>query len=139
MATQKTFIEELEIAGDQLIATIKKLLADGNAQRVIVRDAEGREIIAMPLTFGVLTGGVLVLAAPLLAVLGALAALLTKVRLDVVRVTEPTDEAPSDPEAAGEPPTEPAEAPNHEDETPEGAPSDESKPKTQTHDEDPLG
>ncbi|MFZ2165290.1 MAG: DUF4342 domain-containing protein, partial [Propionibacteriaceae bacterium] len=90
MATQKTFIEELEIAGDQLIATIKKLLADGNAQRVIVRDAEGREIIAMPLTFGVLTGGVLVLAAPLLAVLGALAALLTKVRLDVVRVTEPT-------------------------------------------------
>ena len=75
-----------------------------------------------------------------MAVLGALAALLTKVRLDVVRVSEPTDEAPSDPEAAGESPTEPAQDPTHEaGEAHEGAPSDEPKPKTQAQDEDPLG
>ena len=77
--------EEIEIAASDLIATVKKLLAEGNVRRLIIKNTEGQSLLEIPLTAGVVIGGTLVLLAPVLAALGALAALLSKVKIEIVR------------------------------------------------------
>jgi hypothetical protein len=76
--------EELQVAGDQLVATVKKLLHEGNVNRVIVKNQEGQTLIEVPLTLGVV--GFLV--APVWAALGALAALAAQFTIEVERTSE---------------------------------------------------
>jgi hypothetical protein len=83
--TSRTFVERLEVTGGELVDRFRDLVADGNARRVIIRDSDGEELLTAPLTFGVVAGGIITVAAPLLAALGALAALVTRVKLEVVR------------------------------------------------------
>jgi urease accessory protein UreE len=82
----KEFVEQVEIAGDQL-----------GTRRVVLRSAEGRELLSLPMNVGVAAGGVVTLAAPLLAAVGAVAALVSHVQLDVVRVDDHTPTVPSPP------------------------------------------
>jgi uncharacterized membrane protein len=82
---RRTFKEEVEVAGNQLVERIKELAKESNTRRVIIKNTEGEELITVPLTFGMVAGGILTLYAPLLAALGAIAALVTKVRLEVIR------------------------------------------------------
>ena len=77
--------EEIEIAASDLIATVKKLLAEGNVRRLIIKNTEGQSLLEIPLTAGVVIGGTLVLLSPVLAALGALVALLRKVKIEIVR------------------------------------------------------
>jgi hypothetical protein len=77
--------EEIEIAASDLIATVKKLIAEGNVRRLIIKNTDGQSLLEIPLTAGVVIGGTLVLLAPVLAALGALAALLSKVKIEIVR------------------------------------------------------
>lgn len=85
---KRTFIEEIEVSGSQLVERVKALLEESNTRRVIIRDKDGDELMSIPLTFGVVAGGLITMAAPLLAALGALAALVTRVKLEVVRELE---------------------------------------------------
>lgn len=94
---KRTWIDEVEVAGSQLVERIKDLLAEGNARRVVIKTKEGNELLAMPLTVGVLGGGIFTLAAPIWAAIGALAALVTQVRLEVVR-EEPIEEGTAHPD-----------------------------------------
>ena len=80
--------EEIEIAASDLIATVKKLIAEGNVRRLIIKNTDGQSLLEIPLTAGVVIGGTLVLLAPVLAALGALAALLSKVKIVIVRDRE---------------------------------------------------
>jgi len=80
--------EEIEIAAGDLVATVKKLVAEGNIRRLIIKNTEGQSLLEIPLTAGVVIGGTLVLLAPVLAALGALAALLSKVKIVIVRDRE---------------------------------------------------
>ena len=73
MPEEKTYTEEFEVNGDDLLAKIKELAHEGNIRRVIIRNEKGRTLIDIPLTFGVV--GALV--APQLAAIGAIAALLS--------------------------------------------------------------
>ncbi len=82
METTRT--EEFEFNGDTLIAKIKELLHEGNIRRMIIKNEEGRALIDIPLTVGIL--GTLV--APQLAALGAIAALVTKGTLVVEKEEE---------------------------------------------------
>ncbi len=50
-----------------------------------ITEPDGDLVLELPLTVGAVAGGALVLAAPLLAALGAIAALVSKVKLEVVR------------------------------------------------------
>lgn len=95
----KEFVEQVEIAGDQLVAKIKELVAEGSTRRVMLRSAEGRELFSLPMNVGVAAGGVVTLAAPLLAAVGAVAALVSHVQLDVMRVQDaaPTVPPPATP------------------------------------------
>jgi len=74
MTEENTRREEFEFSGDMLVAKIKELLHEGNIRRVIIKNEEGRVLIDIPLSVGVLGAFV----APQLAALGAIAALVTR-------------------------------------------------------------
>lgn len=84
----KTFTEEIEIAGNQLVDRVTQLLKEGNIRLLRIRSESGDVFLEIPLTIGAVTGGVVALAAPWLAVLGALAGLLAKVKIEIVRQEE---------------------------------------------------
>jgi len=72
--TEKTYTEEFRVDGEKLIEKIKELIHEGNIRRVIIKDKDGKILMEIPVTFGVV--GVLI--APQLAALGAVAALLSE-------------------------------------------------------------
>lgn len=81
----RTFVETIEVTGNQLVECVTDLMKEGNTRRVIIRSSDGTELMTVPLTIGVVAGGLITIAAPLLAALGALAALVSKVKLEVIR------------------------------------------------------
>jgi hypothetical protein len=92
MEEGRTWIEEIEVAGHQLVERIKEVVAEGNVRRLILSTSDGAKLLEIPLTAGVVVGGVVTLVAPLLAALGAFAALLARVKVQVVRVEEQNDD-----------------------------------------------
>ncbi len=90
----QTFTEEIEVAGHQLVEEINRLVAEGNVRRIQIRSESGDVFVSIPLTAGAVAGGVVALAAPWLAVIAAIAGLVAKVKLEIVR-TGPTDEPPT--------------------------------------------
>jgi hypothetical protein len=85
---ERTWIEEIEVAGGQLVERIKELVAEGNVRRLIIRSPDDKALLEIPLTAGAVVGGVVTIIAPLLAALGALAALIAKVKVQIVRVED---------------------------------------------------
>ncbi|MCU0827134.1 MAG: DUF4342 domain-containing protein [Tabrizicola sp.] len=82
---KRTWTEEIEVAGDQLVASVKRLAAEGKVKRIRITEPDGDLIVELPLTIGAIAGSAVVLAAPLLAVVGALAAFVTKVKIEIIR------------------------------------------------------
>jgi hypothetical protein len=66
--------EEFQFSGDTLLAKLKEIVRAGNVRRVIIKNEEGRVLIDVPLTLGVVG----TLLAPQLAAIGAIAALVLK-------------------------------------------------------------
>ena len=91
----KTFTEEIEVTGHQLVDEVNRLLAEGNVRKLVVKSEKGDVFVSVPLTGGAVAGGIAVLAAPWLVIIAAIAAVLTKVKIEVVRAEAPaiTDEA----------------------------------------------
>jgi Domain of unknown function (DUF4342) len=83
---ERTWTEDLEVAGTELVSRVKELIAAGNVRRVILRTPDNRLLLEIPLAAGAVAGGMVVLMAPVLAALGAMAALLAKVKVQVVRI-----------------------------------------------------
>lgn len=96
--SEKTFWQTIELTGDQLLKTVKDLIEAGNVRRIRVRQKD-RTVAEFPLTIGVV-GAVF---APMLAAVGALAALLTECSIDVERVERPAPPAPAPAATEGEP------------------------------------
>ena len=46
-------MDEIKVTADKLKATLKALLREGNVRRVVIRNAQGRTLLDMPLTAGV--------------------------------------------------------------------------------------
>jgi hypothetical protein len=82
MSEEKVRTEEFQVRGEEIVAKIKELLHEGNIRRMIIKNEDGRTLIDIPLTIGVV--GVLV--APQLAAIGAIAALLTRGTIVVEKV-----------------------------------------------------
>ncbi|MBM3189919.1 MAG: DUF4342 domain-containing protein [Chloroflexi bacterium] len=82
---QKTWTEEIEIAANDLVGRVKSLIQEGNVRRIIIREPDGDLVLEVPLTTGAVAGGIMVAFAPLLAALGALAALVARVKVEIVR------------------------------------------------------
>ncbi len=81
--------EEVTLAGNQLVEYVKKVIAAGNVRRLIIHKPSGEVLMEIPLTAGLAVGGALTAMAPILAALGAMAALLAKVRVEIVRTDDP--------------------------------------------------
>jgi hypothetical protein len=77
--------EELKVTGDQLVSTVKELVREGNVRRIVIKNDEGHTYLEIPLTVGVV--GALLL--PVLAAVGALAAVASGLTIAVERM-EPT-------------------------------------------------
>ena len=75
--------EKIQVTGDKLVETIRKVVHEGNVRKLIIRDGE-RTVMEIPLT----VAAVGVLAAPLLAAIGAFAALASDYTLEVEREAE---------------------------------------------------
>ena len=73
--------EEFKVSGKELAEKVKQLIKEGNVRKITIKDKEGNTILALPLTIGVI-GAVL---APMLAAVGAVAALLTECTISVER------------------------------------------------------
>jgi len=82
---EHTVTEQIEIAASELVERTKELINEGNVRRLIIRNQDDEVLLEVPLTTGVAVGGVVTLVAPVLAALGALAALLTHVKVEIVR------------------------------------------------------
>lgn len=80
-----TWTEQIHVRGDELVACVKRLAAEGQVKRIRVVEPDGDLVLEMPLTIGAIAGGAVILAAPLLAVVGALAAFVTEVKVEIVR------------------------------------------------------
>lgn len=85
---EDTTVEQLEMAGNELVDRVKELIEEGNVRRLVIRNADDDVLMVVPLTASVVAGGAMLVFAPILAALGALAAFLAKVKLEVVRVNE---------------------------------------------------
>lgn len=73
--------EEFKVSGEDIVKKIKEIIRSGNARRIILKNEKGEVLMEIPLTFAVV-GTVL---APVLAAIGALAALVTECTITVVR------------------------------------------------------
>jgi hypothetical protein len=82
MTDEQVRTSEFKVRGDHLVARIKEILHEGNVRRIIIKNDEGRTLLEIPLTIGVV-GAVL---APVWAALGALAALAADLRIVVEKV-----------------------------------------------------
>jgi len=86
MATEKFTVD-----GNQVVGKIKELIRQGNIRRVRLIH-NGRPLIDIPLTVGVPVAAAAVLAAPVLAAVGAIAALVTECTLEVERTEDTATE-----------------------------------------------
>lgn len=96
--SRRTWTEEIDLAGGQLLEKLKELISEGNVRRIRVHTASGTEpFLEIPVTAGVVGGGLLIVAAPWLAALGALAAMAAKFRIEIIReIDDDADDAPID-------------------------------------------
>lgn len=73
--------EQFRIDGGEILSKVKELIREGNVRRIIIKNEKGKAIMEIPVTFAVV-GAVF---APVLAAVGALAALLSKATIEVER------------------------------------------------------
>ena len=79
MTGEKIKREEFKVSGDDVIKTIKKIVREGNIRRIIIKNEEGKVLIEIPLTIGVVGAALL----PVWAAIGAIAALVVKCTIEV--------------------------------------------------------
>ena len=84
MSEQNVRKEEFKVKGEELLRKVKEIAHEGNIRRLIIRNDEGKTLIEVPLTLGVVG----IALAPTLAAVGAIAALVTDCSIIVEKVEE---------------------------------------------------
>lgn len=82
------YVEEFEVAGRDLVARVKELIEQGNVRTLIIRKSDGDVLMEVPLTASVIAGSAMLVFTPVLAALGAAAAFLAEVKIEVVRMSD---------------------------------------------------
>jgi hypothetical protein len=73
--------EFFKLHGENLLKKIKELIEEGNIRKITIHDKNGKELMSFPLTIGVVG----TLFAPVLAAIGALAAIIGECAITVER------------------------------------------------------
>ena len=84
--------EKFTVSGSQLVDKVKQLIHEGNIRKVRLLH-EGRTVIEIPLTVGAPAVAIAILAAPVLAALGAFAALVTECTIEVEKEEKPQEKS----------------------------------------------
>jgi hypothetical protein len=90
---KKTFFEEIKVLGNELADKVRSLIHEGNVRRIIIKDEHGHTFLEIPVS----VAAVGIVFAPILAAVGALAAMAAKFTIVVEKTAEP--ETPPDPAA----------------------------------------
>jgi len=75
------FWEEIQVLGKDLVEKVKEIVHEGNVRRIIIKEENGHTLVEIPVTWA----AVGVIAAPVLAAVGAISALVTKCTIVVER------------------------------------------------------
>jgi prepilin-type N-terminal cleavage/methylation domain-containing protein len=78
-------VEEFQVMGSNLVDKVKELIHEGNVQRIIIKNEQGFTLVEIPVTLAAIG----VIAAPVLAAVGAIAGIVTKCTLVVERREPP--------------------------------------------------
>ncbi|MFC1752534.1 DUF4342 domain-containing protein [Thermoproteota archaeon] len=73
--------EEFKVSGEELLKKVKELIHQGNIRKIIIKNEDGKTFMEIPLTLGVV-GAVLL---PLYAAIGALAAIVVKFQIEIIK------------------------------------------------------
>lgn len=84
MTDESVHTEEHRVQGDGLVAKLKEILRQGNIRRIIIKNDEGRTLIEIPLTIGVVSAMLM----PVWAAVGAIAALAVNLTIVVEKVKD---------------------------------------------------
>ncbi|HEY8552816.1 MAG TPA: DUF4342 domain-containing protein [Thermaerobacter sp.] len=107
-ARRNTWQERIQVQGAELVDRVRQLINEGNVRRIVIRNQDGQTLVELPVTVGALGA----LLAPMLAVVGVIAALVTRATIVVERRddgdrrgpgqgADPAAGAPGRPEAGG--------------------------------------
>jgi hypothetical protein len=83
---ERVRVEEFSISGDDLVAKVRELLHQGNIRRIIIKTEEGRTLIEVPLTVGVVGGAIAATLFPVVAALGTIGALVAHLKIVIEKV-----------------------------------------------------
>ncbi|MBE9128942.1 MULTISPECIES: DUF4342 domain-containing protein [unclassified Coleofasciculus] len=78
-------VEEFTISGDDLVGKVRELIHQGNIRRIIIKTEDDRTLIEIPLTVGVVGGVVGATVFPVIAALGAIGALVARLKVIIER------------------------------------------------------
>jgi hypothetical protein len=92
----QAFFEEVHVLGTNLVDKVKELIHEGNVQRVIIKNEQGHTMVEIPVTFAAIGA----IAAPVLAAVSAIAAIVTKCTIVVQRSEPPASTPPAAPPPA---------------------------------------
>ncbi len=76
--------EEFRVRSEEVVEKVKQLIHEGNVRRLIIKDETGKVYLEIPVTFGVIGA----LLAPMLAAVGAIAAMVAHLQIEVIRSEE---------------------------------------------------
>lgn len=88
-----TWTEKIQVAGDRVVKKVRELVKEGNVRKIIIRKPNGEVLKEFSLTAGVALGGLALWIAPILAAIGAAAAVGMNYTIEVVRNREDPDDA----------------------------------------------
>lgn len=77
-------MNEFKVKGKELLKEVERLIKEGNARRIIIKDEKGQPYLEIPVTIGILGA----LCAPVLAAVGALAGMAANFTIEIVRREE---------------------------------------------------
>ena len=84
MSEKKARTEEFEISGDKLVERLKQIVHGGNIRRITIKNEKGDTLIEVPLTLGIVGAALL----PVWAAIGAIAAMVAKLKIVIVKTEE---------------------------------------------------
>jgi hypothetical protein len=81
---EKNIGEEIKVKGEELLKKVKEIVHQGNIRKIIIKNMEGKIMLEIPLTIGVVGAAFL----PVLAAVGALAALAMDFKIEIIKREE---------------------------------------------------
>jgi len=92
MEEEKVHREEFQVTGDAVVSKIKELVHEGNIRRITIKNEEGKTLIEIPLTLGVVGAALL----PVWAAISAIAVLVANLTIVVEKVEKSEETKPTE-------------------------------------------